>query len=415
MELSNLQDIYKNYDIDLINEFDRLKEVPISLHCWQGDDVTGFDNDVPLTGGIQATGNYIGKATTPNQLMNDLDFALSMMPGKKKLNLHANYAIFENEKFVDRNLLQPIHFARWIEFAKKHNMGIDFNPTFFSHQNVENGLTLSSPNPEIRKFWVDHGISCLKIAEHFAKETGVPSVFNIWIGDGYKNEPVDKLSPRIRFRESLDEIFAVNYDKALVKPCIESKVFGIGVESYTVGSSEFCLSYAASRKGIIPLMDNGHYHPTEMVSDKISALLAFFPEIALHVTRPVRWDSDHVVVFDDETRAIATEIVRNNALHRVHIALDFFDASINRIAAWVIGYRSLQKALLYALTYPYKQYSNLQDSADFTKILIDTEKLKMLPFGLVWDKYCEYTNIPSDENIYSLISDYEERILKERK
>ena len=289
-----------------------LKELPVALHCWQGDDVTGFDHDGPLTGGIQTTGNYPGKAKTPQELMQDMDAALKLMPGKKKLNLHASYAIFEDGEFVDRDKLEPKHFAKWVEFAKERNMGIDFNPTYFSHDKVKDGLTLSSPDEETRKFWIDHGKACVRISEYFAKETGIPCVMNIWTGDGYKDIPADRMGPRMRYKDSIEQILSIDYDKSLVKPCVESKVFGIGVESYTAGSAEFALTYAATHEGCLPLMDNGHYHPTEMVSDKIPALLCYFPEIALHITRPVRWDSDHVVLFDDETKEIAKEIVRND-------------------------------------------------------------------------------------------------------
>ena len=337
------KNLFSKYGVDTDKALDVLATIPVSLHCWQGDDVTGFDHDGPLTGGIQTTGNYPGKARNPEELMQDLEEVIKLVPGKKKLNVHACYAIFEKGEFVDRDKIEPKHFKKWVDFAKKHNMGLDFNPTFFSHPMASTGLTLSSPDKKIRDFWIAHGKACVKISEYFARETGVPCVMNIWTGDGMKDVPADRMGPRIRYKESIDAILA-DYDKSLVKPCVESKVFGIGVESYTVGSAEFTLSYAASR-GCLPLMDNGHYHPTEVVSDKIPALLCFFPEIALHITRPVRWDSDHVVALDDETKEIAKEIVRNDALNRVYIALDYFDASINRIAAWSVGARNMQRAL----------------------------------------------------------------------
>lgn len=283
------KEIYASYGVDVEAAMKTLEEAPVALHCWQGDDVTGFDHDGPLTGGIQTTGNYPGKAKTPEELMADMDKAMSLMPGKKKLNLHASYAIFEPGEFVDRDKLEPRHFAKWVEFAKARNMGIDFNPTYFSHPKVKDGLTLSSPDEETRKFWIEHGKACIRISEYFAKETGIPCVMNIWTGDGFKDVPADRMGPRMRYKDSIEQILSEPFDKNLVKPCVESKVFGIGVESYTVGSAEFTLSFAATHEGCLPLMDNGHYHPTEVVSDKIPALLCFFPEIALHITRPVRW------------------------------------------------------------------------------------------------------------------------------
>ena len=324
--------IYESFGIDTEAAIKKLSETTISLHCWQGDDVTGFDSREALSVGIQTTGNYPGKARTPKELMADFDKAASLIPGKLKLNLHACYAIFEDGEFADRDALQPKHFKAWVDFAKERGMGIDFNPTFFSHSMVRDNLTLSSPCGDVRKFWIEHGKRCLEISEYFANETGVPCVMNIWIPDGFKDIPADRLAPRRRFAESLDEILSVPYDKSKVFVCLESKVFGIGLESYTVGSSEFCMNYVA-KKGITPLMDNGHYHPTELVSDKISSMLLFNDHIALHITRGVRWDSDHVVLFDDETREIAKEIVRNDAISKVFIATDYFDASINRISA----------------------------------------------------------------------------------
>ena len=388
------KEIYKKIGVDTEKALNILKNVPVSMHCWQGDDVTGFDNKDGLSGGIQATGNYPGKARTPEELMSDFDKAVSLIPGKKKLNLHACYAIFDGER-VDRDALKPEHFMPWVEFAKKRNMGIDFNPTFFSHDMAKDNLTLSSPNEKIRKFWVEHGKRCIEISEFFANETGFPCVMNIWIPDGYKDIPADRLGPRERFKKSLDEILSLNYDKSKVYVCLESKVFGIGMESYTVVSAEFCLNYASS-KGIVPLMDNGHYHPTEVVSDKISAMLPFYDRIALHITRGVRWDSDHVILFDDETKEIAKEIVRNNALDRVFIATDYFDASINRISAWVTGMRSVQKALLYALLQPNDTLKKLQDEGDFTSLMAFDEELKVAPFGDVWSEYLARENVVSD-------------------
>ena len=282
------KELYAKLGVDTDKAIEILKNIPVSLHCWQGDDVTGFDHDGPLTGGIQTTGNYPGKARNYKELMADMDKVISLCPGKAKLNVHACYAIFEDGQFENRDKLEPKHFKKWVEFAKKRNMGIDFNPTFFSHEKEKDGLTLSSPDKETRDFWIEHGRSCIRISEYFAKETGVPCVMNIWTGDGFKDIPADRMEPRIRYKESIEAILSEPYDKNLVKPCVESKVFGIGVESYTVGSAEFSLTFAATHDGCLPLMDNGHYHPTEVVSDKIPALLTFFPEIALHITRPIR-------------------------------------------------------------------------------------------------------------------------------
>lgn len=403
---------FKQYGVDTDKALDVLATIPVSLHCWQGDDVTGFDHDGPLTGGIQTTGNYPGKARTPEELMQDIEEVMKLVPGKKKINVHACYAIFEKGEFVDRDKLEPKHFKKWVDFAKKHGMGLDFNPTFFSHPMAATGLTLSSPDKKIRDFWIAHGKACVKISEYFARETGIPCVMNIWTGDGLKDVPADRIGPRERYKQSIDEILS-DYDKNLVKPCVESKVFGIGVESYTVGSAEFALSYAATRK-ILPLMDNGHYHPTEMVSDKISSLLCFFPEIALHVTRPVRWDSDHVVALDDETKEIAKEIVRNDAIDRVYIALDYFDASINRIAAWTTGARNMQRALLYALLQPNAKLKELQDSLNYTELLVTQEEMKFMPYGDVWNEYLKRQGVPASDWLDE-VKDYEKKVLSARK
>lgn len=404
---------YAKYGIDTEKAMELLKDVPVSIHCWQGDDVIGFDSKEALSGGIQTTGNYPGKATTPAELMSDMEKVFSLVPGKKKLNLHASYAIFEEGEYANRNALEPKHFAAWVEFAKKHGIGIDFNPTFFAHPNVKDNLTLSSPDEPTRRFWVEHGIACLKIAEYFATETGIPCVMNIWIPDGYKEIPTDRLGPRARFKKSLDEILATPYDRSKVYITLESKVFGIGLESYTVGSAEFCLSYS-TKAGITPLMDNGHYHPTEVVSDKISSLLLFNEKIALHVTRAVRWDSDHVVIYDDETKEIAKEIVRNDALDRVFIALDYFDASVNRIAAWTVGARNMQKALLNALLLPSGKLAEYQDCADYTKMLALSEEFKTFPFGDVWDEYCEREGVPVGPDWIREVEIYEAEVLSKR-
>lgn len=406
--------MYAGLGVDTDKALETLKNIPISMHCWQGDDVTGFDHEGPLTGGIQATGDYPGKARTPEELMADIDKVLSLVPGKHKLNLHANYAIFENGEFVDRDKLEPKHFRKWVEFAKERGLGLDFNPTYFSHDKVKDGLTLSSPDEEIRRFWIDHGKACIRISQYFAEELGQPCAMNIWIPDGYKDIPADRLGPRARFKDSLDQILSIDYDREKVLVCLESKVFGIGMESYTVGSSEFTMNYAA-KNGILSLMDNGHYHPTEVVSDKISSLLLFSDKIALHVTRPVRWDSDHVVLFDDETREIAKEIVRNDALDRVFLALDFFDASINRISAWTVGMRNMQKALLYALLSPNKQMKEMQDQNRFTELMMLQEEVKTYPFGAVWDYFCESQGVPVRETWFEEVKKYEEEVLSLRK
>ncbi len=402
--------LYESYGVDSEKAIDTLKNTVISMHCWQGDDVCGFDSCESLSGGIQTTGNYPGKAVTPEQLMCDLDMAFSLIPGRKKLNLHASYAIFEGEH-ADRDSIKPCHFAKWAEFAKKRNIGIDFNPTFFSHEMVKDGLTLSSPDEKVRTFWVRHAKACLDISEYFAKETGMPCVMNIWIPDGYKDIPADRMGPRARFKKSLDEILSHPYDKNLVYVTLESKVFGIGLESYTVGSAEFTLSYACANN-LTPLMDNGHYHPTEVVSDKISSLLLFNPKIALHITRAVRWDSDHVVLYDDETREIMKEIVRNDALDRVFIATDYFDASINRISAWVTGLRNVQKALLYALLEPSEKFKKLQDSGDMTSLMVLQEEIKTAPMGDVWNEFLMREGIPFD--YLTPIKEYEKEVLLKR-
>lgn len=402
---------YAALGVDTESAIEKLKDITVSVHCWQGDDVTGFDSKEALSGGIQTTGNYPGKATTPEQLMADIDKAFSLIPGKKKLNLHACYAIFENGEFADRNALKPAYFAKWVEYAKARNMGIDFNPTLFSHPMVKDNLTLSSPDENVRKFWIEHCKRCVEISEYFATETGIPCVMNIWIPDGYKDIPADRLAPRKRFKDSLDAILDMPYDKSKVYVTLESKVFGIGLEAYTVGSAEFALSYA-DYKGITPLMDNGHYHPTEMVSDKISSMLLFHDKIALHITRPMRWDSDHVVLFDDETKEIAKEIVRNDALDRVFIATDYFDASINRISAWITGVRNVKKALLFALLEPNAKMQALQEENDITSLMVLQEEMKTAPFGAVWNEYLARENV--SVSYIEEVKKYEKEVLVNR-
>ncbi len=403
---------YGKAGVDVEAALEKLQQVPISIHCWQGDDVAGFEEGgQALSGGIQATGNYPGKARTPQELMDDFEKAISLIPGKKRINLHAIYGVTEGE-LVERDKLEPKHFAPWVAYAKKQGIGIDFNPTFFSHPMVKEGLTLSSPDETVRSFWVRHGMACRKIAAYIAKELGSPVLNNVWIPDGLKDVPGDRMGPRKRLKQSLDEIFAEKLDGVI--DCVESKVFGIGVESYTVGSAEFYLAYAASKPGVYNLLDNGHYHPTELVSDKISSMLTFFDKVPLHITRPVRWDSDHVVLLEDEVKEIAREIVRGDALDKVLIGLDFFDASINRVAAWVVGTRNMQKALLYALLQPVEELKQLQDEGDFTRLMMRQEELKSYPFGDIWEYYCKSQNVPAGEEWFDEVMAYEKVVLRKR-
>ncbi len=406
------REIYRNIGVDTDSVLDKLKGVSISMHCWQGDDVGGFEGVGALSGGIQATGNYPGKARTPEELMADMDEVFRLVPGKHRINLHASYAIFEQGEAADRDKLEPKHFAKWVEYAKERGLGIDFNPTYFSHPKAD-GLTLSHPDEEIRTFWINHGKACLRISEYFAKELGTPCLMNIWIPDGFKDIPADRLSPRARLKDSLDQILSIGYDKDLVHVAVESKVFGIGLEACTVGSHEFYMNYAA-KNDILCLLDNGHYHPTEMVSDKIPSMLLFSDKLALHVTRGVRWDSDHVVIYDDELKEIAKEIVRCNALDRVLIGLDFFDASINRISAWVVGMRNMQKALLYAMLTPHKKLASLQNDRNYTELMMQQEELKLYPFGDVWNYFCEINHVPQKEDWFAIVKEYEKNVLAKR-
>lgn len=404
---------YLRLGVDTERAIETLSVTPISMHCWQGDDVIGFDHEGGLDGGIQTTGNYPGRARTPDELMQDLSFAFGLIGGKKKLNLHANYAIFEGGKWADRDALQPEHFKKWADFAIERGMGIDFNPTLFSHP-LAKGLTLSSPDARIRQFWIRHVQACIRISQYFAEVTGVPCVMNIWMPDGFKDVPADRLGPRMRLRESLDEILSMPYDRKKVCVTLESKVFGIGLEAFTVCSAEFAANYAA-RAGIVPLMDTGHYHPTEVVSEKISAMLTFYDRIALHVSRPMRWDSDHVVRLDDETREIAKEIVASGRMDDIAIALDYFDAAINRVAAWVIGMRNMQKALLEALLTPHETLAALQDAERFTELLALQEELKTLPMGAVWQEFCARCGVDATEKWLDRVLNYEETVLCRRK
>lgn len=411
MSYQEAREVYAKIGVDTEQAIEKLKNTAISVHCWQGDDVVGLDGGGAASGGIQTTGNYPGRARNFEELKQDLTKAFSLMPGKKRLNLHASYAILGGEK-VDRNAYRPEHFAPWVEFAKEIGLdGIDFNPTMFSHPMVKGGLTLSSPDESVRKFWIEHCKACIRISEYLASEMHSHCLMNIWIPDGFKDVPADRLTPRLRLKESLDEILKEPYDKKKVVVAVESKVFGIGVESYTVGSNEFYQNYAA-KNDICCLLDNGHYHPLEYVSDKIPALLAFYDKVALHVTRGVRWDSDHVVLFEDELKEIAKEIVRNDALDKVLIGLDYFDASINRISAWVTGERNMQKALLYALLTPNDTLKKLQDNGEFSELMFRQEQLKTYPFGDVWREYLRRQNL--DDNWFDEIKKYEQGVLLSR-
>ena len=391
----------------------RLAHIPISLHCWQGDDVAGFESpDAELGGGIAATGNYPGKARNADELRSDLDMAYSLIPGIHRLNLHAIYAETGGQQ-VPRNELQPRHFAGWVDWAKANNHGIDFNPTCFSHPLADDGFTLASYDAGVRQFWIEHCIACRRIGEHFGQELGTPCVTNIWIPDGFKDTPADRKTPRRLLKESLDAILAEPIDTRHNLDAVESKLFGIGSESYVVGSHEFYLGYAI-QNGVLLCLDSGHFHPTEVISDKISSVLTFLDEVLLHVSRGVRWDSDHVVILSDELRAIAQEIVRGDFLDRVHIGLDFFDASINRVAAWVIGTRNTLRALLIALLEPIDRLREMEGSGDYTGRLALLEELKALPYGAVWDTYCRQQSVPVGVGFLQEIQSYEERELSRR-
>lgn len=403
---------YAKIGVDTDAVLDRLQKVVISMHCWQGDDVGGFlFQDVELSGGIQTTGNYPGKATTASELRADIEKAMSLIPGRQKLNLHAIYA--DTDEKVDLDQLEPRHFASWVEWAKKLGTGLDFNPTCFSHPMADSGFTISSADPEVRDFWIRHCKQCRKIAAYFGKELGETSVTNFWFPDGYKDIPVDREAPRRRMMTALDEVFAEQYDEKYTKDALESKVFGIGAESYTVGSNEFCVGYAVSRNKLCCL-DAGHFHPTEVISDKIPSVLLFTKELLLHVSRPVRWDSDHVVIMDDELLAIASSLVRTGLIDRTYIGLDFFDASINRIAAWVIGTRNMQKALLRAMLEPTENLKKLELDGDYTARLALTEEYKTYPFGAVWDYFCEKNNVPVGTDWLDEVRAYERDVLSKR-
>ncbi len=404
---------YAQYGVDTGAACEALARLQVSLHCWQGDDVAGFEQvDATDKGGIQATGNYPGRARTADELRADLECAFALIPGKHRLNLHAIYAE-TGGTMVSRDALGPEHFANWIDWAKTHAAGLDFNPTCFGHPMAQSGFTLASNDPHVRNFWIDHCRACRKIGAHMGRELGTPCVTNVWIPDGYKDTPADRRGPRETLQESLDAVFSERIDRAHLLDAVESKLFGIGSESYVVGSHEFYLGYAI-RNGVLLCLDAGHFHPTEVISDKISSVLAFLPAILLHVSRGVRWDSDHVVILSGELRAIAQEIVRNEYTARVHIGLDFFDASINRVAAWVIGTRAMLQALLLALLEPAQTLIDLELQGDYTARLALSEQLKALPFGAVWDHYCLSHSVPPGLAWMNEVKRYEDTVLSRR-
>jgi L-rhamnose isomerase len=406
---------YAEFGVDVDSALSRLQTIPISLHCWQGDDVGGFETPgaVLSGGGIQATGNYPGKARTLDELRADIEKALSLIPGRHRVNLHASY-LDHGGQYVERNAIEPRHFQSWIDWAKANRLGLDFNPTYFSHPKAADGFTLTHPDPGIRKFWIEHGIACRKIAAEMGRQLGTPAVTNVWIPDGCKDVPVDRTGPRERLMDSLDRIFAEPIDSRLQLDAVEAKLFGIGVESYTAGSAEFYMGYAVSRQKLLTL-DAGHFHPTELISEKISSVLMFCPGLLLHVSRPVRWDSDHVVLLDDELQAIAKELVRSGKLQdKVHIGLDYFDASINRVAAWVIGMRNMIKALLIALLEPFALLKDVELRMDYTRRLVLFEELKGLPWQAVWDYYCVLHDVPVQQAWFDEVRRYEAGVLAGR-
>lgn len=405
-----IKEIYSKYGIDVNKVLRDLAKVKISLHCWQLDDVSGFEDEQQLTGGIQATGDYPGKARNFEELTNDLDIALKYIPGSKKINLHSSY---QAKNVVDRKNIGPEQFEPWVEYAKSRNLGLDFNPTLFSSAMLKDGLTLSSPDQDVRDYWIEHCINSLKVTEYFGKELKQKSLCNIWIPDGLKEVPADRLGPRTRLKESLDKILEYKYDRKLIDVSVESKVFGIGVEAYTVGSHEFYMNYAM-KNNILCLLDTGHFHPTENVADKISSLLLFGPKIAFHVSRPIRWDSDHVLKLNDDLQEVADELVKCEALDKAYIGLDYFDASINRIAALVIGARNIQKALLKAMLTPWKILKEAQDNYDHTKVLALQEEIKTLPWTEVWNEYCVKQGCLDESSWFDEVRKYEQEILSKR-
>ncbi len=405
------KEVYQKLGVDVEAAFRRLDTIPVSLHCWQGDDVAGFENKNGLDGGLAVTGNYPGRARNAGELRADIEKVLSLLPGKKRLNLHAIYA--ETDGKVGRDEVAPEHFARWIDWAKANRVGLDFNPSFFSHAMMKDGLTLSSPDAGVREFWVRHGIACRKIAEAFGRELGDCCITNFWVPDGFKDTPFDRLAPRRRLADSLDRIFAVEIDQSCNRDAVECKLFGIGAESCTVGSHEFYMGYAM-KNGKLLCLDAGHFHPTEVISDKLTSCLMYVDEVLLHVSRGVRWDSDHVVTMNEELRAIGEEVIRHNYDKRVHIGLDYFDASINRIAAWTIGARNMYKSLLMALVEPAAMLREAEESGDFTARLALLEEFKTLPFAAVWNEYCERAGVPAGPAWLDEVRRYEKEVLARR-
>jgi L-rhamnose isomerase len=408
------KDRYAEFGVDTGAALKKLAAIPVSMHCWQGDDVGGYETaGAELSGGgIQATGNYPGKARNIGELRLDIEKAMSLIPGKHRLNLHASY-LDHGGTYVERDAIEPKHFQSWIDWAKANGLGMDFNPTYFSHPKAADGFTLSHPDPEIRDFWIRHSIACRRIGAEMGRQLGSPTVTNVWIPDGFKDIPVDRTAPRARLIDALDRAFAEEIDPAVHLDAVEAKLFGIGAESYTTGSHEFYLAYATSRKKVLTI-DAGHFHPTEMISEKLSTVLLFVPELLLHVSRPVRWDSDHVVILDDELQNIARELVRSGQLHRVHIGLDFFDASINRVAAWVIGTRNMIKALLIGLLEPTATLAEAEIQFDFTRRLALMEELKTLPWASVWDYYCLTKGVPAGFDWFADVVKYEKDVLSKR-
>lgn len=405
------KEMYAQIGVDTDDVLKKLAEVKISMNVWQGDDIEGFLSDDEVSGGITVTGNHPGKARSPKELRQDLEKAYSLIPGKHKLNLHAIY--LDTDETVDLNEIEPKHFEKWVDWAKEQELGLDFNPTFFSHPMYKDGFTLASPDQEVRDFWIEHGKRSRKIAEYFGKELGQVAVNNFWVPDGYKDNPIDRLEPRKRLMTALDEIFTEELDKAYTLDAVESKLFGIGAEAYTVGSHEFYMGYGLSRNKLVCL-DAGHFHPTEVISNKLSSLSLFSEGILLHVSRPVRWDSDHVVVMDDELQEIGKELVRNDLLDITHIGLDFFDATINRVAAWAIGTRNTIKAILKAMLEPTEQLKEIELKGDFTSRLAITEELKDFPFADVWNYYCQQNNVPVGLEWLKEAQAYEEEVLLKR-
>lgn len=405
------KEMYAQIGVDTDDVLKKLAEVKISMNVWQGDDIEGFLSDDEVSGGITVTGNHPGKARSPKELRQDLEKAYSLIPGKHKLNLHAIY--LDTDETVDLNEIEPKHFEKWVDWAKEQDLGLDFNPTFFSHPMYKDGFTLASPDQEVRDFWIEHGKRSRKIAAYFGKELGQVAVNNFWVPDGYKDNPIDRLEPRKRLMTALDEIFEEELDKAYTLDAVESKLFGIGAEAYTVGSHEFYMGYGLSRNKLVCL-DAGHFHPTEVISNKLSSLSLFSEGILLHVSRPVRWDSDHVVVMDDELQEIGKELVRNDLLDITHIGLDFFDATINRVAAWAIGTRNTIKAILKAMLEPTEQLKEIELKGDFTSRLAITEELKDFPFADVWNYYCQQNNVPVGLEWLKEAQAYEEEVLLKR-